>query len=140
MLPIARTARWPAPLALAAGMAAGAGASAQTSPSAPEPKAAVATFAGGCFWCVEEAFERVPGVMSAVSGYAGGTVPNPTYEQVAKESTGHAEAVRVTFDPARVSYAQLVDWFWRNIDPTQPDGQFCDHGSSYRTVIFVHDE
>jgi peptide-methionine (S)-S-oxide reductase len=75
-----------------------------------------------------------------VSGYTGGTVPNPTYEQVSKETTGHAEAVRVTYDPAKVSYEQLVDWLWRNIDPTQADGQFCDHGSSYRSAIFVHDE
>src|SRR5499426_2638325 len=92
-----------------------------------------ATFAAGCFWCVEEAFEKVPGVVSAVSGYTGGTVPNPTYEQVSKENTGHAEAVRVTYDPAKVSYEQLVDWFWRNIDPTQAGGQFCDLGSSYRS-------
>jgi len=124
-------------LALLAGVAA---ASAQTPSAAPEAKTAVATFAGGCFWCVEEAFEKVPGVLSAVSGYTGGTVPNPTYEQVSKEATGHAEAVRVTYDPAKVSYEQLVDWFWRNIDPTQAGGQFCDHGSSYRSAIFVHHE
>src|SRR5262249_20442081 len=97
-----------------------------TEPKA-EPKAAVATFAGGCFWCVEEAFEKVSGVLSAVSGYTGGSVPNPTYEQVTYERTGHFEAVRVTYDPVKVSYEQLVDWFWRNIDPTQGDGQFCDH-------------
>jgi methionine-S-sulfoxide reductase len=126
-----------APLALLAGMAA---ASAQAPSPAPEAKAAVATFAGGCFWCVEEAFEKVPGVMSAVSGYTGGTVPNPTYEQVSKETTGHAEAVRVTYDPGKVSYEQLVDWFWRNVDPTQAGGQFCDRGSSYRSALFVHDE
>jgi peptide-methionine (S)-S-oxide reductase len=124
-------------LALLAGVAA---AAAQTPPAAPEATTAVATFAGGCFWCVEEAFEKVPGVLSAVSGYTGGTVPNPTYEQVSKEATGHAEAVRVTYDPAKVSYEQLVDWFWRNIDPTQAGGQFCDHGSSYRSAIFVHNE
>jgi len=124
-------------LALLAGVAA---AAAQTPPAAPEATTAVATFAGGCFWCVEEAFEKVPGVLSAVSGYTGGTVPNPTYEQVSKEATGHAEAVRVTYDPAKVSYEQLVDWFWRNIDPTQAGGQFCDHGSSYRSAIFFHDE
>jgi methionine-S-sulfoxide reductase len=124
-------------LALLAGVAA---AAAQTPPAAPEATTAVATFAGGCFWCVEEAFEKVPGVLSAVSGYTGGTVPNPTYEQVSKEATGHAEAVRVTYDPAKVSYEQLVDWFWRNIDPSQAGGQFCDHGSSYRSAIFFHDE
>jgi len=125
------------PLVLLAGMAA---ASAQAPAPAPEAKTAVATFAGGCFWCVEEAFEKVPGVMSAVSGYTGGTVPNPTYEQVSRETTGHAEAVRVSYDPAKVSYEQLVDWFWRNIDPTQAGGQFCDRGSSYRSAMFVHDE
>jgi peptide-methionine (S)-S-oxide reductase len=129
------------PLALAAAIAVAVvqtPAAAQSEANAPAGSA-VATFAGGCFWCVEEAFEKVPGVISAVSGYTGGTVLNPTYEQVSRESTGHAESVRVTYDPARVSYAQLVDWFWRNIDPTQPDGQFCDRGSSYRSAIFVHD-
>jgi|SRR5262245_441044 len=126
-----------APLVLLAGMAA---ASAQMPSPPPGAKTAIATYAGGCFWCVEEAFEKVPGVISAVSGYTGGTVPNPTYEQVSSAATGHAEAVRVTYDPAKVSYEQLTDWFWRNIDPTQADGQFCDHGSSYRSAIFVHDE
>jgi methionine-S-sulfoxide reductase len=137
MLHVAHLMRWVLALALLAGIAA---ASAQTPTPAPETKAAVATFAGGCFWCVEEAFEKVPGVISAVSGYTGGTVPSPTYEQVSNEATGHAEAVRVTYDPTKVSYEQLVDWFWRNIDPTQAGGQFCDHGSSYRSAIFVHDE
>jgi methionine-S-sulfoxide reductase len=137
MLHIAHLTRWLLPLALLAGIAA---AAAQTPSPSTGAKAAVATFAGGCFWCVEEAFEKVPGVISAVSGYTGGTVPNPTYEQVSKETTGHAEAVRVTYDPAKVSYEQLVDWFWRNIDPTQAGGQFCDSGSSYRSAIFVHDD
>ena len=103
---------------------------------AQTPKTETAIFAGGCFWCVEEAFEKVPGVTEAVSGYTGGTVPNPTYEQVAYKGTGHAEAVQVTYDPAKVSYAQLVDWFWKNIDPVDPDGQFCDKGSPYRSAIF----
>jgi len=137
MLHAAHLTRRLVPLALLAGIAA---ASAQTPSPAPEVKAAVATFAGGCFWCVEEAFEKVPGVMSVVSGYTGGSLPNPTYEQVSKETTGHAEAVRVVYDPAKVSYEQLVDWFWRNIDPTQAGGQFCDRGSSYRSAMFVHDE
>jgi methionine-S-sulfoxide reductase len=133
-----RSLRWLPALALLLGVAA---VSAQTTPPAAPAKTAVATFAGGCFWCVEEAFDKVPGVLSAVSGYTGGTVPNPTYEQVSGlKNTGHAEAVRVTYDPAKVSYRQLVDWFWRNIDPTQADGQFCDHGNSYRSVIFYHDE
>jgi len=111
---------------------------AQTVPAAG--KQATATFAGGCFWCVEEAFEKVPGVISAVSGYTGGTVPNPSYEQVSSKTTGHAEAVQVTYDPAKVNYQQLVDWFWHNIDPVDAYGQFCDKGSPYRSVIFVHDE
>ncbi|MDX2202316.1 MAG: peptide-methionine (S)-S-oxide reductase MsrA [Hyphomicrobiaceae bacterium] len=99
-----------------------------------------AVFAGGCFWCVEEAFEKVPGVLSAVSGYIGGTVANPTYEQVAAKATGHAEAVEVTYDPGKVSYAQLVDWFWRNIDPFDERGQFCDKGSPYRSGIHYRGE
>jgi peptide-methionine (S)-S-oxide reductase len=124
--------------ALALGIVA---ATAQTVPPAAPGKTGVATFAGGCFWCVEEAFDKVPGVLSTVSGYTGGTVANPTYEQVSGlKNTGHAEAVRVTYDPAKVSYKQLVDWFWRNIDPTQTDGQFCDHGSPYRSAIFFHNE
>jgi peptide-methionine (S)-S-oxide reductase len=137
MLDMACSVRWLMPVALLAGV--GAAAAQAPSPS-PDAKTALATFAGGCFWCVEEAFEKVPGVVSAVSGYTGGTVPNPTYEQVSKENTGHAEAVRVTYDPAKVSYEQLVDWFWRNIDPTQAGGQFCDLGSSYRSAIFVHND
>jgi peptide-methionine (S)-S-oxide reductase len=102
---------------------------------AQAPKQETAVFAGGCFWCVEEAFEKVPGVSKAVSGYIGGTVANPSYEQVAAKQTGHAEAVEVTYDPAKVSYAQLVDWFWRNIDPFDANGQFCDKGSPYRSGI-----
>jgi methionine-S-sulfoxide reductase len=99
-----------------------------------------AIFAGGCFWCVEEAFEKVPGVISAVSGYTGGRIKNPTYEQVSSGGTGHVEAVRVTFDPAKVTYAQLLDAFWRNIDPTDRAGQFCDRGEQYRAAIFVRDD
>lgn len=102
---------------------------------AQAPKQETAIFAGGCFWCVEEAFEKVPGVSKAVSGYIGGTTPNPTYEQVAAKQTGHAEAVEVTYDPSKVSYSQLVDWFWRNIDPFDAHGQFCDKGSPYRSGI-----
>ncbi len=95
-----------------------------------------AIFAGGCFWCEESAFQDLPGVSSVVSGYIGGTTPNPTYEQVSTGRTGHAEAAEVTFDPAKISYAKLLDVYWHNIDPTQVDGQFCDHGSQYRTAIF----
>lgn len=101
---------------------------------------AVATFAGGCFWCVESDFDAVPGVISTISGYTGGTVNNPTYKQVSAGGTGHAEAVRITYDPDKVTYRQLLDHFWRNVDPTQKDGQFCDLGDQYRSAIFVHDE
>jgi peptide-methionine (S)-S-oxide reductase len=104
------------------------------------PATARAIFAGGCFWCVEADFDKVPGVLATVSGYTGGTVPNPTYEQVSRKGTGHTEAVEITFDPARVSYAQLVEYFWRTIDPTVRDRQFCDVGSPYRTAIFALDE
>lgn len=101
---------------------------------------AVATFGGGCFWCVEEAFDKVPGVLATVSGYMGGKTRNPTYQQVSTGSTGHNEVVQVTYDPAKVTYAQLLDTFWRNIDPTQANGQFCDNGSQYRSEIFFHDD
>lgn len=96
-----------------------------------------AVFAGGCFWSVEANFEAIPGVVAAVSGFAGGTMANPTYERVVRGGTGHLEAVRVTFDPARISYRQLVDRFWPTIDPTDPDGQFCDQGPSYATAVFA---
>lgn len=101
---------------------------------------AKATFAGGCFWCVEEAFEKVRGVISAVSGYTDGHVDRPTYKQVTSGRTGHTEAVEVIFDPAQVTYEQLLDVFWRNVDPTVIDRQFCDVGNQYRTGIFVHDD
>ena len=97
----------------------------------------LAVFAGGCFWSVEANFEAMPGVVSAVSGFAGGRTANPRYEQVVRGGTGHLEAVQVTFDPARISYRQLVDRFWRTIDPTDPDGQFCDQGASYATAVFA---
>jgi peptide-methionine (S)-S-oxide reductase len=104
--------------------------------SAQAQKEEKAIFAAGCFWCTEEAFEKVPGVVSAVSGYTGGTVKNPSYEQVSSGRTGHAEAVEVTYDPAKVSYEQLLDVFWVNHDPTVKDRQFCDSGSQYRPGIF----
>ena len=100
---------------------------------------AKATFAGGCFWCVESDFDKVPGVISTTSGYTGGKVANPSYEQVSAKVTGHAEAVEIVFDPKRVSYEALLEYFWRTIDPTTKDSQFCDHGSPYRTAIFVQD-
>ena len=108
--------------------------------TAQEAEPAKATFAGGCFWCVEEAFEKVPGVIAAVSGYTDGEVANPSYKQVTGGQTGHAEAVEVIFDPAQVTYEQLLDVFWRNVDPTVIDRQFCDVGNQYRTAIFVHDD
>jgi len=101
--------------------------------------AAKATFAGGCFWCVEADFDKVPGVLSTTSGYTGGTVVNPSYEQVSSHGTGHAEAVQIVFDPSKVSYEQLLEHFWRTIDPTTKDAQFCDHGSPYRTAIYAND-
>ena len=97
----------------------------------------VAVFAGGCFWSVEANFEAMPGVVSAVSGFAGGRAANPTYEQVIRGGTGHLEAVQVTFDPSRITYRQLVDRFWRTIDPTDPDGQYCDQGPTYATAVFA---
>ena len=100
---------------------------------------AKATFAGGCFWCVESDFDKVPGVVSTTSGYTGGKLANPSYEQVSSKRTGHAEAVEVAYDPRKVSYEQLLQHYWHNIDPTVKDQQFCDHGSPYRTVIFAHD-
>ena len=97
-----------------------------------------ATFATGCFWCTESDFDKVPGVVATVSGYTGGTTANVTYEQVGTHRTGHVEAVQVTFDPAVISYANLLRAFWRSTDPTDAEGQFCDRGEPYRSEIFVH--
>jgi peptide-methionine (S)-S-oxide reductase len=123
-------------------LALGAAAPAWPQGAAPASKAATAkaTFAGGCFWCMEEAYDKVPGVISTVSGYMGGVQKNPTYEQVSTGRTGHAEVVQVEYDPSKVTYARLLEVFWRNIDPTQKDGQFCDHGPQYRSGIFYHDD
>src|SRR5690625_2229452 len=99
-----------------------------------------ATFAGGCFWCMVEPFDKQPGIIKIVSGYTGGTVPNPTYEQVCSNKTGHYEAVQITYNPSKIQYEQLVDLFWRQIDPTDSSGQFFDRGSSYKTAIFYHNE
>ena len=121
---------------VAAGMAlAPASAPAQT----PAATTAKATFAGGCFWCMEADFDKVPGVISTTSGYTGGTTVNPTYMEVGSGRTGHAESVEVVYDPAKVTYAQLLDAYWRDIDPLVKDRQFCDVGNEYRTAIFVHD-
>jgi peptide-methionine (S)-S-oxide reductase len=107
---------------------------------AAQEEPAVAVFAGGCFWCVEEAFDKVDGVISTTSGYIGGRIENPTYKQVSAGGTGHAEAVRVVYDPDRVSYGKLVQTLWLNIDPLTPDAQFCDHGDQYRSAIFYTDD
>jgi peptide-methionine (S)-S-oxide reductase len=116
-------------------------ASAQMAPlPTPGPGQAVATFAGGCFWCTESDFDHVPGVISTTSGYTGGKLANPTYHQVSAGGTGHAEAVEVIYDPSKVTYQQLLTHYWRSVDPTVKDQQFCDHGSQYRTAIFVHSD
>ena len=105
-----------------------------------EPKLAKATFAGGCFWCMEPPFDELEGVVSTTSGYTGGRVANPSYEQVSYGGTGHLEAVEVLYDPAKISYERLLEVFWRNVDPTDGKGQFCDRGEQYTTAIFFHDE
>ncbi|WP_305668758.1 peptide-methionine (S)-S-oxide reductase MsrA [Parvibaculum sp.] len=103
-------------------------------------KEAVAIFAGGCFWCMEPPFDKTEGVISTTSGYTGGTAANPSYKEVSAGGTGHAEAVKVVYDPSKVSYEQLLHVFWRNIDPIRKDAQFCDLGSQYRSAIFYLDE
>jgi peptide-methionine (S)-S-oxide reductase len=110
--------------------------------AAPEvpPGQAVATFAGGCFWCMEPPFDKLPGVTATISGYTGGRKLNPTYQEVSSGTTGHAEAVQVIYDPKKVSYEKLLDVFWHNVDPTVKDRQFCDGGNQYRTGIFFHDD
>jgi peptide-methionine (S)-S-oxide reductase len=124
-------------VAIAVGAALGA---AQLSVAADTGETAYATFAGGCFWCIEADFEKVEGVLTVTSGYTGGHVANPTYKQVSAGGTGHAEAVRVVYDPAVVTYEELLDVFWHNIDPTVRNRQFCDVGDQYRSGIFFHDE
>ncbi|WP_333592534.1 peptide-methionine (S)-S-oxide reductase MsrA [Brevundimonas sp.] len=129
-------------------LAVGGGASAQNAaqnsaqgapapPNAANARLQTAVFAGGCFWSTEANFEHMPGVVSAVSGFSGGHVADPSYERVVRGGTGHLEAVQVVFDPARITYRQLVDRFWRTIDPTDAQGQFCDRGASYRTAVFA---
>jgi peptide-methionine (S)-S-oxide reductase len=125
-------------VSVAAALMLGAGAGvAQQAPSAKDGLA-TATFAGGCFWCMEPPYDEIDGVISTTSGYIGGQIDNPTYKQVSAGGTGHAEAVQVVYDPAKVDYAHLLDVFWHNVDPTQVDGQFCDRGDQYRTAIFYH--
>jgi peptide-methionine (S)-S-oxide reductase len=122
------------------GLGNAAGANPQGDGPAGPPPLAVATFAGGCFWCMEPPFDVLVGVAATTSGYTGGWVENPTYEQVTAGTTGHAEAVQVTYDPAKISYEELLEVFWRNVDPTTPDRQFVDVGTQYRPAIFYHDE
>ena len=112
-------------------------ATAQTNVS---PQTARATFAGGCFWCVEADFDKVTGVLSTTSGYIGGRTANPTYEEVSRGGTGHTEAVEIVFDPAKVGFEKLLDVFWHNIDPLAKNRQFCDHGDQYRSAVFYHDD
>lgn len=114
--------------------------SSAANPQTSGKKLEKAVFAGGCFWCEETAFEGKPGVISVVSGYAGGKMANPTYEEVSAGGTGHAESVEVTFDPSKTSYSNLLKIFWVNIDPTDGGGQFCDRGDQYRSEIFYMDE
>lgn len=110
------------------------------SPAAAAPKLANATFAGGCFWCMEHPFDSLPGVVSVTAGYTGGSKDHPTYEEVSSGGTGHAESVNVVYDPAKITYQKLLDVFWHNIDPLAANRQFCDIGSQYRSAIFVHDD
>jgi len=112
----------------------------QESSAMPEDGEAVATFAGGCFWCMEPPYDKLDGVTATISGYTGGSKADPTYEEVSAGGTGHTEAVQITYDPSKVRYEQLLEVFWRNVDPLDAGGQFCDRGSQYRTGIFVHDE
>ena len=112
----------------------------QESAATPADGQALATFAGGCFWCMEPPFDKLDGVLATISGYIGGSTADPSYEQVSAGDTGHVEAVQVTYDPAKVSYEELLEVFWRNVDPIDAGGQFCDRGDQYRTAIFVHDE
>ena len=111
-----------------------------TAEAEAEPEVAVAIFGGGCFWCMEKPFDQMDGVLSTTSGYTGGSLPNPTYEQVSSGRSGHVEVVEVRYDPRRVSYAQLLNTFWRNVDPLAVNRQFCDAGPQYRSVIFVLDD
>ena len=124
-------------LASAVGFAANAG-DAKSKPRTATKNTAVATFAAGCFWCTEADFDKVPGVISTVSGFMGGHVKNPTYRQVVRGGTGHAEVLQVTYDPSKVAYRKLLKVYWRNVDPFDKGGQFCDRGNQYRPEIFVH--
>jgi peptide-methionine (S)-S-oxide reductase len=129
--------RYRAVLALALWLSAGLSLGAWSKSAAAEDGLEVAIFAGGCFWCVESDFDKVPGVVRTISGYTGGALSNPTYKQVSAGGTGHREAVQIFYDPKQVGYAMLVEIFWRSVDPTDGGGQFCDRGESYETAIFA---
>jgi len=116
------------------------GALAAETPAMPGPRLERATFAGGCFWCMVPAFDKLEGVLSVESGYTGGHVENPTYDQVSAGGTGHAEAVQILYDPEKISYERLLDVFWHNVDPIAINHQFCDYGDQYRSEIFYHSE
>jgi peptide-methionine (S)-S-oxide reductase len=141
--------RWPGALAACLVLAAGACRAGERPGPDPAPAragqadaasdTAVAIFAGGCFWCMEGPFDALPGVVSTTSGYTGGSVPDPSYEQVSAGGTGHVEAVKVVYHPDQVAYRELLDVFWRNVDPLDAEGQFCDRGPTYRSAIFVQD-
>jgi methionine-S-sulfoxide reductase len=107
---------------------------------AQQPEREIATFAGGCFWCMEHPFDQLEGVIEVISGYTGGDTSDPTYEEVSTGTTGHLEAVQITFDPRQISYAKLLDKYWQQVDPTDAGGQFVDRGSQYATAIFYHSE
>jgi methionine-S-sulfoxide reductase len=126
--------------AVAVALATAGAAAQQEGRAMSEDGAAVAIFAGGCFWCMEPPYDKLDGVIATTSGYTGGTKVDPTYKEVSAGGTGHAEAVQITYDPTKVSYEQLLEVFWHNVDPLDAGGQFCDRGDSYRTGIFVRDE
>ena len=127
-------------VALAIALLAPAAVAQENSSTSAKDGRALATFAGGCFWCMEPPYDELDGVIATTSGYAGGTTADPTYQQVSRGGTGHAEVVRITYDPAKVTYEELLEVFWRNVDPLDAGGQFCDRGDQYRTGIFVHGE
>ncbi len=127
------------PILAAAAIAVASAAVAEDQSAAPATgQPAIATFAGGCFWCMQPPFDKTPGVIRTTAGYTGGTKINPTYEEVSDGGTGHAELVEVTYDPSKVTYQQLLDVYWHNVDPLDTGGQFCDRGNQYRTAIFYH--
>jgi peptide-methionine (S)-S-oxide reductase len=132
---------WAMPILLAVlGIVAGEQSAVHEGQAAESSTMAKAYFAGGCFWCMEEAFEKVDGVLDVLSGYMGGSVKNPSYEDVSAGRTGHAESVEVRYDPRKLTYPQLLEVFWRNVDPVTPEAQFCDHGNQYRAAIFYQGE